>query len=74
MNFRRIISRRFSHSGDGVDAVADVNAVISANVGPGSGQVTHTSSRQSTRVVQRTGETVASTADDVEEKGAPDDR
>jgi hypothetical protein len=57
MNIRKIIDRRIRHSGDGVDVVGDVNAVISANVNEPGGS-THVSSRQ--RVVQRSGKTVVS--------------
>ena len=32
MDIRKIINRRIRHSGDGVDVVGDVNAVIAANV------------------------------------------
>ena len=49
MNFNTIISRRIRRAFRGVDASADVNAVVSANVGE-PGTVTATSSRQ--RIVQ----------------------
>jgi hypothetical protein len=51
MNLSRIISKRIRGKG----LAADVNAVVSANVGGGS-RSTHVSSRQ--RVVQRSGRTV----------------
>jgi hypothetical protein len=35
MNFRKIIQRRLQRQGKGVNAVGDVNAVISANVAGG---------------------------------------
>ena len=57
MNIRKIIERRIRHSGDGVDVVGDVNAVISANVNEPGGS-SHVSSSQ--RVVQRAGKTVVS--------------
>ena len=57
MNIRKIINRRIRHSGDGVDVVGDVNAVISANVNERGGS-SHVSSKQ--RIVQRSGETVVS--------------
>ena len=34
MNIRKVIQRRIRHRSQGVDFVGDVNAVISANVGP----------------------------------------
>jgi hypothetical protein len=59
MNIRKVINRHFRRTGDGVQAAGDVNAVISANVGePGS--VSRTSSRQRSRVVQRSGKTIVS--------------
>lgn len=67
MDIRKIINKRLRHEGDGVHLAGDVNAVISANVGePGS--VSKTSSRQRTRIVQRSGETVAETTDSQDEK------
>jgi hypothetical protein len=57
MNIRKVIQRRIRHSGDGVDVVGDINAVIAGNVGEGSSS-SHVSSRQ--RVVQRSGKTVVS--------------
>jgi hypothetical protein len=43
--FRKVIRKAVRHKGDGIDVAADVNAVISANMGRGSTR-THTSSRQ----------------------------
>jgi hypothetical protein len=57
MKLQKIISRRIRHRGGGVDAVGDINAAISANVGE-RGQSTSVSSHQ--RVVQRSGRTVVS--------------
>ena len=68
MNIRKIIDRRIRHSGDGVDVVGDVNAVISANVNERGGS-SHVSSRQ--RIVQRAGETVVSEQSD---RGGTGDR
>jgi hypothetical protein len=57
MNFRKIINRKLRHEGEGVQVAGDLNAVVAGNVGrKGSGS--HVSSRQSTRIVQRSGETV----------------
>ena len=47
MNIRKIIERRVRHRREGVDVVADVNAVIAGNVGAASGEQTYASSRQS---------------------------
>jgi hypothetical protein len=56
MNVRKILQRRIRHSGGGVNAVGDINAVVAGNVNePGSH--THVSTSQRTRVVQRGGET-----------------
>jgi hypothetical protein len=52
MNFRHIISKRIRRNRDGVQIAGDVNAVVSANVGE-RGSSTHVSSRQTSRVVQR---------------------
>jgi len=41
VNIRKIIQRRIRHQGKGVNAVGDVNAVISAN-----GLVAHVSTRR----------------------------
>ena len=57
MNIRKIIQRRIRHSGGGVNAVADINAVVAGNVNePGSSR-THVSTRQSTHIVQKGGKT-----------------
>ena len=61
MDIRKVINRRIRHSGDGVDVVGDVNAVISANVNERGGS-SHVSSKQG--VVQRAGETVVSDESD----------
>jgi hypothetical protein len=60
VNIRKVINRHFRRADNGVQAVGDVDAVISANVGEKGGSVSHTSSRQRSRVVQRSGKTVVS--------------
>jgi hypothetical protein len=60
MNIRKVINRRLRREGGGMNVAADVNAVVSANVGEPGGSVSRTSSRQRTRVVQRSGKTVVS--------------
>ena len=57
MDIRKIIQRRIRHSGGGVNAAADVNAVVAANVNEAGSSHTHVSRRQSTRIVQRGGKT-----------------
>lgn len=59
MNIRKVINRHFRRTDNGVQAAGDVNAVISANVGERSGSAA-TSSRQHSRIVQRSGQTVVS--------------
>jgi hypothetical protein len=54
MNFRKIIQRRIERQGKGVNAVGDVNAVISANVNEGSSR-SHVSTRSRQRIVQHSG-------------------
>ncbi len=56
MDIRKVIQRRIRHSSGGVNAVADINAVVAGNVNE-PGADTHVSSSQSTRIVQRGGET-----------------
>ena len=52
MNVRKVIRRRIRQRERGLDVVADVNAVVSANVNqPGSGS----SVRSRQRIVQRSG-------------------
>jgi hypothetical protein len=53
MNILKLINRRIRHQAGGVDAVGDINAVVSANVGERGRSRTHVSSRQ--RIVQRSG-------------------
>ena len=68
MDIRKIINRRIRHSDDGVDLVADVNAVISANVDERGG----TSSASSTQhVVHRSHKTAVSERE--QSKGGSDD-
>jgi hypothetical protein len=57
VNVRKIIDRTIRRRDEGVDVVADVNAVIAANVNESGGH-THVSNRQ--RIVQRSGKTVVS--------------
>jgi hypothetical protein len=59
MNIRKIIQRKIRSSGGGVNAVGDVDAAISANVGK-SGRSSHLSTRSRKRVVQRSGRTEVS--------------
>jgi hypothetical protein len=54
MNFRKVISKRIRRQEDGVQIAGDVNAVVSANVGK-RGSSSHVSSKQRSRVVQRSG-------------------
>ena len=54
MKLRKVINRRIRRSGDGVDVVGDVNAVISANVGE---RGSHSTVSSSQRIVQRSGRT-----------------
>jgi hypothetical protein len=56
VNIRKVIERRIRRHGKGVNAVGDVNAVISANVGERSSR-SHVSTRSRQRVVQRSGRT-----------------
>jgi hypothetical protein len=59
MRINKVLSQTFRKATRGVNAAADVDAVISANVGEsGKTNRTHVSSRK--RVVQRSGRTVAS--------------
>jgi hypothetical protein len=55
MDFRRIFSKRIRRQEDGVQIASDINAVVSANVGQRSSS-TRLSSKQSSRVVQRSGQ------------------
>ena len=59
MNFRRIFNKRIRHDGEGAQVAADLNAVVVGNVGK-KGSSSGVSSRQQTRVVQRSGKTVVS--------------
>lgn len=56
MDFHKIIQRRIRRQGKGVNAVGDLNAVISANVNEGSSR-SHVSTRSRQRIVQRSGRT-----------------
>jgi hypothetical protein len=66
MNIRKIIQRRIRSSGGGVNAVGDVDAAISANIGK-SGGSSHLSTRSRKRVVQRSGRTQVSEAFETQE-------
>ena len=59
MNIRKIIQRSIRSSRGGVNAVGDIDAVISANVGKGGGS-SHLSTRSRKRIVQRSGRTEVS--------------
>jgi hypothetical protein len=69
VNIKKLIHRRIRHTGEGVNAVGDVNAVIAANVDKG-GSRTHVSTRSRQRVVQRSGR--KSTNNTSEETDAPE--
>jgi len=66
MQIRKLINKRIRHSDGGIDVAADVNAVISANVGE-RGATTHASSTQ--HVVQRSGRSATSGAETSEKEG-----
>jgi len=53
---RKIVQKRIRHSGDGVNVVADVNAVVATTVSKAGG-ATGASRRQSVRIVQKGGRT-----------------
>lgn len=59
MNIRKIIQRNIRSKGGGVNAVGDVDAVVSANVGKSEGS-SHLSTRSRKRIVQRSGRTEVS--------------
>jgi hypothetical protein len=73
MRFRKIISKTFRRSEEGMQAAADVNAVIAANVGRSASR-NHVSSRQSTTVVQRGGKTVVSETHSSTDESADEQR
>jgi tellurite resistance protein len=56
MNIRKVIERRIRRQDKGVNAAADMHAVVAANVGKGSSH-SHVSSRSRQRIVQRSGRT-----------------
>ena len=66
MKFSDTIRRRIRHSTDGVNVVADVNAVVAGTVNE-PGQTTSVSSRQ--RIVQRNGRTETTTEKEVRDDG-----
>ena len=53
---RKVVQKRIRHSGDGINLVADVNAVVATTVAKAGGE-TGASRRQSLRIVQRGGRT-----------------
>ena len=55
MNLRKVISKRIRRQDDGVQIAGDVNAVVSANIGERRAS-SHVSSKQTSRVVQRSGQ------------------
>lgn len=69
MNLRKIINKAVRHQGDGTNAAGDVNAAVAANVGE-QGSETAVSSRQSTRIVQRSGRTEISESSTHQEGGS----
>ena len=66
MKLSEVIRRRVRHSQDGVNVVADVNAVVAGSVNE-PGQTTSVSSRQ--RIVQRDGRTETTTEKEVRNDG-----
>ena len=66
MKLSEVIRRRIRHSQDGVNVVADVNAVVAGTVNE-PGQTTSVSSRQ--RIVQRDGRTETTTEKEVRNDG-----
>ena len=66
MKLSEIINRRIRHSQDGVNVVADVNAVVAGTVNE-PGRTTSVSSRQ--RIVQRDGRTETTTEKEVRNDG-----
>jgi hypothetical protein len=68
MNVRKIIDKAIRHRAGGSEVVGDVNAVVAANVGE-EGSRTVVSSRRSTRIVQRSGQTAITETNDTEKGG-----
>jgi hypothetical protein len=58
VRIHKVLSQTFRKAARGVNVAADVDAVVSANVGESKTSRTHVSSRK--RVVQRSGRTVVS--------------
>ena len=52
MSPKKVINKRIRRSGKGYNVAADINAVVSSNVGE-RGRRSKVSSRQRTRIVQR---------------------
>ena len=66
MSPKKVINKRIRRSGKGWNLAADVNAVVSSNVNePGS--KSRTSTRQRTRIVQRSGQ--GQSGEEVKEDG-----
>jgi hypothetical protein len=63
---RKVVQKRVRHSGDGLNVVADVNAVVAATTGRKGGGTAATAKRQSVRVVQKNGRTEVT---EIEEDG-----
>jgi hypothetical protein len=71
VEIRKIVERRFRYQGRGVNAVGDISAVISANVGTGSSHsFASTESRQ--RIVQRSGRPHVSEQPKTTQEGSQD--
>jgi hypothetical protein len=68
VNVRKVINKAFRHQSGGTNVAGDVNAVVSANVGEKQSE-TAVSSRQSTRIVQRSGQTEISETTHQEQEG-----
>jgi hypothetical protein len=72
MNLRRVVHKRIRHKGKGVNALADLNAVIAANVGE-TGSKSHISSRSKQRIVQRSGRTEVTEERQTSREGGADE-
>ncbi len=60
---RKVFQKRIRHSGDGVNVVADINAVVASTTGK-KGAGAAVSKRQSIRVVQKGGRTEVTETED----------
>ncbi len=61
---RKVFQKRVRHSGDGVNIVADINAVVVANTGKNGAGGASASRRQSFHVVQKDGHTEVTETDE----------